>query len=80
MENRVTRFVFFPISLNILAELYLQSDQEYVNDIARAYNISNIVSYNELSVSARTFGMDDSFWNPFSIEMGEKINEVEVLQ
>ena len=34
----------------------------------------------KVAVSASSLGMYGSFWNPFSVEMCEFINEVEILE
>lgn len=48
--------------------------------ITHTYQITNIVCYFELPISACALCMNDPLWYTFTVEVGQQINQMEVLQ
>ena len=44
------------------------------------YQVADVMSDLEVAISASAFCMDNSLRNTLAVEMGEKINQVEVLE
>lgn len=44
------------------------------------YDIADVVQHLEFTVRSCTLGMDDSFRDPFAVEMREEIDQVEILK
>mgnify|MGYP007046485915 FL=1 len=43
-------------------------------------NVGNVVGHLELTVSAGTLGVHDTLWDSFTVKVGKRVNQVEVLQ
>lgn len=46
----------------------------------RVYQVANVMGELELAICAGAFGMDDTLRNSLAIEVGEEIDEMEVLK
>jgi hypothetical protein len=46
----------------------------------RAYNICDVVCYFKFTICSGALGMNYTFWNTFSVEVGEQIDKMKVLQ
>ena len=44
------------------------------------YEIADVMGDFELSICSRSLRMNDALWNTLAIEMGQQIDQVEVLQ
>lgn len=45
-----------------------------------AYNIANVIGDLEFTIGTGTLGMHNSLRDPFSVKVGEEVDQVEVLQ
>ena len=43
------------------------------------YQVADVVCNLELAIGSSSFGVDDPLWDTFTIEMGQQVDQVEVL-
>lgn len=61
-------------------EVYYMSVLGFAVFFVKAYQITDIVRYFKFTISTCALCMNDALWNTFAIEVGQQINQMEVLQ